>query len=237
MTKKSKNKKGKFIVFEGLDGSGTTTQNKLLAHYLEEASWPVCTTSEPTQGPMGLILRLMLSNRLVFHNRELENRELEILSNSSVALLFAGDRLDHLQHEIIPKVSDGIIVLCDRYYLSSFAYQMGEDPANLQWLRAINSRCLRPDLTIFVDTSLAICEKRRAQNRWYQDLYEKVDILTQVRKNYQYAIDELRKEGQSIEVIDGNPPEKVVHGEIVATVKRVFPEMFPGDLPLFQATQ
>jgi len=113
MGKKIKNNRGKFIVFEGLDGAGTTTQANLLAQYLEKESWPVITTSEPTQGPMGLIIRLVLCNRLIFSS---QNREMEILSNSSIALLFAADRLDHLQHLIIPKLDDGVIVICDRYF-------------------------------------------------------------------------------------------------------------------------
>lgn len=230
MAKKKKNNRGKFIVFEGLDGAGTTTQSNLLAEHLEEQHWPVCVTSEPTQGPMGFILRLLISNRLILQNKEMD---MEILSNSSIALLFAADRLDHLQHMILPKLQEGIIVICDRYYLSSYAYQMGNDRQNLEWLKVINSRCIHPDLTIFLDTSLPICDRRRSKNRWYQDLYEKPHILAQVAKNYQCAIEQEKKDNIAIEVIDGNPPEKVVFGEILATIKRTFPEMFPDDLPLF----
>lgn len=118
MKSKKNERRGKFIVFEGLDGSGTTTQSKLLGQYLEKQNWPVLNTSEPTQGPMGLILRLLLTNRLIFNSRPSEqgNQELEILSNSSIALLFAADRLDHIQHTILPKIQDGVIVICERYY-------------------------------------------------------------------------------------------------------------------------
>lgn len=229
MGKKKNKKRGKFIVFEGLDGAGTTTQTKLLAQYFEKENWPVITTSEPTQGPMGLIIRLVLSNRLIFGA---QTKEMEILSNSSIALLFAADRLDHLQHKILPKLEEGVVVICDRYFLSSYAYQMGNDPKNLDWLKTINSRCIAPDLTIFLNTSLSVCEKRRSKNRWYQDLYEKPDILSKVSQNYEYALKDLKKE-MPVVVIDGTASEKVVFNEVLSIIKKEFPKMFPGDLPLF----
>ena len=124
------------------------------------------------------------------------------------------------------------MVICDRYYLSSYAYQMGNDCSNLEWLRTINSRCVTPDLTLFLRTSHAVCEKRMAKNRWYQELYEKPEILHQVAKNYETAITALRQE-MAIEVIDGNADEETVFGQVLLTIKRSFPEMFPWDLPLF----
>ena len=121
-------------------------------------------------------------------------------------------------------------LLC--FILFQFQSQLGNDPKNLEWLKTINARCLAPDLTIFIDTSLSICEKRRAKNRWYQDLYEKPHILSQVIKNYKYAIENIKPE-MPIETIDGNPSEKVVFNEILSLIKQKFPHMFPGDLPLF----
>lgn len=222
MSKKKKNTRGKFIVFEGLDGAGTTTQAHFLNQYLEKDNWPVYTTNEPSQGPMGIIIRLVLSKRIIFDS-----------SDNSMALLFAADRLDHVQHSINPKLEEGVVVICDRYYLSSYAYQMGKDRKNLAWLREINSKCQSPDLTIFLHASPAVCEKRRRKNRWHEELYEQNDFLRQVARNYDYVIDELLKENVPIVRIDGNPPEKVVFGEVLSTVKSYFPEMFPGDLPLF----
>jgi dTMP kinase len=171
----------------------------------------------------------MLSNRLVFHTHEMD-----LLANSSVALLFAGDRLDHLQHTVLPKLEEGIIVICERYYLSSYAYQMGEDPKNLEWLTTINSRCIQPDITFFLKTSLSISEKRRARDRWYQELYEKPQILGQVEKNYDFVIEKIKQNHTPIEIVDGNSSEKVVFGQIVSAFKKNFPEMFPKDVPLFE---
>ena len=203
---KNKKKRGKFIVFEGLDGAGTTTQAKLLSQYLEQENWPVIVTSEPTQGPMGLILRLLLSNRLTFTSY---TPEMEILSNNSIALLFAADRLDHLRQTIVPKLEEGVIVICDRYFASSYAYQMGNNKKSLKWLETINSKCIIPDLTIFLNTSLTVCEKRRTTNRWYQELYEKPEILKQVAQNYEYVMEQLDSK-MDIKTIDGTPSEKVV---------------------------
>jgi dTMP kinase len=232
-SKKKMAQRGKFIVFEGLDGSGTSTQNKLLCHYLQEQKWPVLTTSEPSSGPIGLMLRLILSKRLSLAADDPRSQK---LSDNSLALLFAADRLDHMQHTIVPRLDEGIMVICERYYLSSYAYQLGRDRAGLEWLRTINAHCLSPDLTIFLNTSVAVCDKRRQQrNRWNQELFEKSEILQRVAENYQYAISALRQENIPIEVIDGNPAEKVVFAEVVNAIQHRFPEMFPGDLPLFPA--
>ncbi|NUM33463.1 MAG: dTMP kinase [Candidatus Brocadiae bacterium] len=237
MKSKKNERRGKFIVFEGLDGSGTTTQSKLLGQYLEKQNWPVLNTSEPTQGPMGLILRLLLTNRLIFNSRPSEqgNQELEILSNSSIALLFAADRLDHIQHTILPKIQDGVIVICERYYFSSYAYQMGKDSKNLKWLQTINSRCIQPDLTIYLNTSLAVCNKRRFTNRWYQDLYEKPEILEQVARNYEHVVQRMKKT-MPVEIVDGTPNEKVVFENIIQIIQQRFPEMFPNS-SLFSENQ
>ena len=234
VNKKKKTIRGKFIVLEGLDGAGTTTQAHLLQKYFEQQNWPVITTSEPTQGPVGLILRLLLTKRLSLNpNKKAPNTE--VLTNSSIALLFAADRIDHLQQTILPKLNEGIIVICDRYYYSNYAYQMNKKRTNFDWLQTINQQCLIPDLTIFLKTSLAVCTKRRNKNRWYQELYEKTEILEQVSENYEYIF-ELLKSTTSIETIDGTPSETVVFNEILDTIKNKFPEMFPGNLPLFPTT-
>jgi len=218
-----KKNRGKFIVFEGLDGSGTSTQAKRLGQYLEhEKHWAVINTSEPTQGPMGLLLRLILSNRLTLDTtKSLEMRQ---LSNSAMALLFAADRLDHLQQIILPKLEDGVFVICERYYLSSFAYQMSQDKKNLDWLRTINSRALSPDLMIFLRTPLEVCDQRR-QKRWQKEIFEHNDILRQVDENYLYAIEQLKAE-IPIEIIDGSNSEDSVLQQTLVVMQQHFPDLF-----------
>lgn len=225
-SKKTVVPRGKFIVFEGVDGSGTTTQNKLLSRYLEEHKWPVLTTSEPSGGPVGLMLRLILSKRLPFgENNDAQQKS---LTDGSLALLFAADRLDHLQYTVLPRLQEGVTVICDRYTLSSFAYQMGRDRASLDWLRAINGRSLQPDLTIFLHSEVAVCDGRRQlRNRWSQELFEKNEILQQVSANYLYAIEVLRRDQVPIEIIDGNKPENLVFDDVLQVLRRKFPE-FPA---------
>ena len=220
MGKKKSKQTGKFIVFEGIDGSGTTTQNRLLTRYLTERNYPVCTTCEPTSGPVGLLLRLLLSNRLTFPSQTLDNK---MLSGGAMALLFAADRLDHIQDLIAPKLQNGIWVICDRYYLSSYAYQMGQDSSRLPWLQTINNKALQPDLIIFVRTDQAICaERRQLRNPWQQDLYENNEILTQVAKNYEIAIAMLKQQGVCIETVDGNLDEQSVFRQVQQLVKSFF---------------
>ncbi len=216
--------RGKFIVFEGLDGSGITTQAQLLFHHLEKY-FPVLSTREPTQGPMGLLLRLMLSHRL---NLNAKTASLEDMASSATALLFAADRLDHLQQVIIPKLEEGVTVICERYYLSSFAYQMGKESKNLEWLQSINSKCLTPDLIIFLNTPLEVCEKRRSK-RWSQELYEKSEILRQVSANYQHVITQLQN-SIPIEILDGSPLESVVFSQILNSLHKRFPNFFDASI-------
>src|SRR5258705_309057 len=99
-----------FIVLEGLDGAGTTTQTERLAAALRARGQTVLATAEPTDGPVGRLLRRFLSG------------ELEI-EETAQALLFAADRLHHLQNQIEPTLAGGAIVISDRYYLSNLAYQ------------------------------------------------------------------------------------------------------------------
>jgi dTMP kinase len=104
--------RGKFIVFEGLDGSGKTTQLKLLSKRLEERSGEgsVFVTREPSDNPVGSLIRSALRGEIS-------------LEAGTIALLFAADRCEHLAGEIIPNLERGRAVLCDRFYLSNLAYQ------------------------------------------------------------------------------------------------------------------
>lgn len=216
---------GKFIVFEGIDGAGVSTQSRLLIKHLQEVRHQQCfSTSEPSNGPIGSMLRLFLSKRLILNNNQ--NIETNKLANGSLALLFAADRLDHIQYAVQPKLQQGIHVICERYYLSSYAYQTLDDRNNLAWLRSINARALRPSLTVFVNTSLAVAEKRRqARDPYHQDIFEKSELLAKVAANYQYAMEILKNEEQ-LEVVDGNLSENAVAGEVLRVVQRTLPELF-----------
>lgn len=211
---KANNYRGKLIVFEGLDGSGQTTQAGMLKEWFTEKNQQQAYyTKEPTEGPIGLFLRLALANRLITSY----NGKKEPIDNYTMALAFAADRMDHLNNEIIPKLKEGVYVIMDRYYLSSFAYQ--SLTVDHKWLIKINEFATRPDLTIFLDVPPAICKKRMEQQRWHVELYEELPKLEKVFENYRKNIRELRMLGETIEVVDANVPTKDVHKTIVNIIK------------------
>jgi dTMP kinase len=206
---------GKLIVFEGLDGSGQTTQAQLLAKwFVEKRNQLAYYTKEPTDGPVGALLKLSLSDRLVSAKPEKKH---EPLDSITMALLFASDRHDHLNNDVIPKLKSGIHVIADRYYLSSLAYQsVGGDYG---WIKEINKHAIRPDLTVFLDAPPAVCVKRMQAQRWHVELYEDLTTLEAVQQNFIFAIARLRGEGERIETLDANQPAKDVHKIVVQMTK------------------
>jgi len=203
--------KGKLITFEGLDGSGLTTQAELLMDWITETTRGqvlAYLTKEPTDGPAGGQIRLGLAQRLE-------------IDEEALALLFAADRMDHLNRCIIPRLKDGIHVICDRYYLSSFAYQSLKVP--FEWLKQINNRCIRPDLTIVLKVPPSICVRRMAKERFGVARYEYEPQLQEVWRKYLEIIPKLREEGERIEIIDGNDPIQIVHHKVVRLVQEVIP--------------
>ena len=153
---------GRFIVLEGIDGAGTTTHSKRLYKALRQRGTEVVHSFEPTNGPIGGLIRQVLQNRLGVS----DHTGLRPFSWSTMALLFAADRLDHLDSVVVPALADGRIVVSDRYDLSSLLYQSVTAPAGdgvISWIRTLNERALRPDLTLVLDVSVDTAEKRRLQ--------------------------------------------------------------------------
>ncbi|TRO50022.1 dTMP kinase, partial [Candidatus Bathyarchaeota archaeon] len=133
-------KKGVFICIEGLDGCGKTTQAKLLAKKLRKSHNAVYT-AEPSHGKIGTYIR---KSYLYGEKR---------LSIVLEALLFAADRIEHLENEVIPALNEGCLVISDRYVFSSLAYQ-GAAGLSLDWIEKINEHALKPDLAVFIDVDL-----------------------------------------------------------------------------------
>jgi dTMP kinase len=194
---------GVFIAIEGIDGAGVTTQAELLQRKLEDDILPFIKedveygngphthlTKEPTDGPAGGQIRVALSERLE-------------LDTETLALFFATDRRDHVEREIEPMLEDGYIVIADRYYLSSYAYQLDGVGGDLEWLRAINSKSISPDLTILLDVEVDTSERRRDQSRLTEELTEDRETLETVRENYLDIADTLQSEGENIRIVDG----------------------------------
>ncbi len=204
---------GLFIAVEGTDGSGISTQTALLAQWLRGRGRAVHATKEPSGGPVGLLLRLALTQRLGLGGDV--GAALRPLDEATMALLFAADRMDHLAAEVEPRLAAGVDVVCDRYILSTYAYQgTGVDGA---WLRALNARARVPDLTILLDVPPAVSIARMAA-RGAVERYEQEETLTSVRAAFHAAASSLRTQGQHIVVLDGVQPLKAVQDAVAATV-------------------
>jgi len=185
---------GRFLVFEGIDGSGKTTQIRKIHQQLVKQGRNAVATCEPTYGPVGTLIRKMLAGSV-------ETDQLTIAS------LFAADRTDHLLNRangVKAMVDEGQVVLCDRYYFSSYAYHA--QYMEMDWViqaNALNARILKPTATLFIDVDPDICLERILANRDSLDMYEKIDILKRVRDNYFLAFERLKDQEQVI-IIDGN---------------------------------
>lgn len=190
---------GLFVVFEGIDGAGTTTQASRYASFLRSRRRLVHVTGEPSGGPMGSMLRLMLKQRvtLASHHRE-----------ATMTLLFAADRIDHLESEICPHLRDGYVVISDRYELSSIIYQsIGiEDELErkrfVAWIRECNRHAMQPDITVVVDVAPEVAEHRRKMRGGASDLYEEPELQARLARAYLRA-EEFVGEDRIIHV-DGN---------------------------------
>ncbi|WP_457554143.1 dTMP kinase [Desulfobacula sp.] len=200
------------IVFEGIDGSGKSTQIKRISRRLEISGYKVYPTFEPTDGPIGSLIRQMLSGKVATDQR-------------TIASLFAADRTDHLvnkENGIRHKVDKGQIVLCDRYYFSSYAYHA--QYIDMKWVihaNSLNADILRPDVTIFIDVDPDICFERIKSNRSNFDMYEKIDIMKKVRANYFKAFDTL-KDLEKVVIINGNSSMEKVEDAISKEIKKIF---------------
>ena len=207
--------KGRFIVFEGIDGSGKSTQIKNISKRLEILGNKIYSTFEPTDGPIGLLIRQMLSGKVATDQR-------------TIASLFAADRTDHLVNQengVCLKVDQGEMVLCDRYYFSSYAYHA--QYIDMEWVihaNSLNADILRPDVTIFIDVDPDICFERIKLSRSNFDMYEKIDVMKKVRANYFQAFDVL-KDLEKIIIIDGNTTMERVEDKIFNEVKKIIKEI------------
>ncbi|MEM9192914.1 MAG: dTMP kinase [Myxococcota bacterium] len=166
---------GNFVVLEGVDGAGTTTHTRILSRSLRERGLPVHITREPSDGPLGMMLRQILTGRVVVPGI----RGTRPPSWTTMALLFAADRVDHVESEIAPNLMDGVTVLSDRYDHSSVAYQSlsaGGGAETIDWVKAINRHARRPDLTIVLDIPPAVAAKRRLTRTTGREMYDDEEL-------------------------------------------------------------
>lgn len=211
---------GCFIVIEGIDGAGTTTLVARAAEALRARKLPVYTTCEPSGGPIGSLVRQALGNRFVVPGAFGPHAP----GWDTMALLFAADRLDHLDAEISPALRDGVIVLSDRYDLSSLAYQTaaaGPDEAEvvaarIAWIRELNRRARRPDLTLVLDVSDEVAAKRRRARGRPSDLYEDADLQSRLAAVYAEA--EKLVPGDRLVHVDANRSADEVLADSLAAI-------------------
>ena len=197
---------GHFIVLEGIDGSGTTTQLHQLAEWLTASGHAVHQTWEPTDNLIGLQIRSLLRG------------ETGPVASEVLALLFAADRVDHLAVEIQPNLDKGVHVLCDRYVGSSLAYQ--GLTLDLEWVKEINACAKRPDLTLYVrvnpDTALRRIQARDGERR---ELFERRDLLEAISAAYDRLYNVGGEPPPGVVVLDGEAPVDAVHRACVDAIQ------------------
>ena len=204
-------KKNFFIALEGLDGSGKSTQIKLLAEKLKGQGLKIYTTAEPTNSRIGSIIKDIFR-----HKMEADHR--------TIAALYAADRLDHLTNKtdgILKKMEEGYTVISDRYYFSSYAYHGTH--MDINWVIAANSLSadlLRPDLNIYIDIMPEESMRRLNKGRDAMELYESIENLRQVKEKYFEAFEILR-EKENVSVVNGNRPEKEIANDIWNEVSKL----------------
>lgn len=214
--------RGLLVAFEGIDGSGITTQARRARNEVFEtepalrnnihSDEPVSVlTKEPTSGPIGGEISEVLSGRLE-------------ADPETLALMFAADRKDHSEQEIAPLIERGKIVVVDRYILSSLAYQ-GLEIRDLDWLYEINSRCIMPDLTILLDVSADKAKSRIDEDRLTVEIYEDEEQLERVHNSYADAKKYLTNKGHDIRVVDGEPSPNKVQRQVEREIKRKLDEI------------
>jgi dTMP kinase len=195
-----------FIVLEGIDGAGTTTQTEWLTEHLKRLGRPAHATREPSQGPVGRLLREVLQGG----HAPLPGRT---FNGSAMALLFAADRLDHLDREIGPQLNAGHDVVSDRYLLSSLAYQAEE--TDRAWVAGLARNIRRPDLTLLIDVPVPVAAQRRAQAGRIVERYDADSLLQKVADNYRL----LAQQDASVVVVDGNRSVTAVSQTIAEIVE------------------
>ena len=205
-------KSGKFIVFEGLDGSGKSTQIALLEQNLKALGRQVCRTAEPTEGEFGRRIRAALSGA-------------QPCTTAELAGLFLTDRISHNiapETGIKAQLEAGCDVICDRYYYSSFAYQgPGTDP---KWVRDMNRNCpdiLKPDLCVFLDVDYRRCKERLDAGREALEIYERDLGFMEATRNAFLAVFDALKDTDRIAVVDADREREAVAEDIFSVVKAV----------------
>jgi len=195
----------RLIVLEGLDGAGTTTQARRLVEHIRARGGQAHLTREPSDGPIGRLIREMLVGQHAIPGQS--------IAQSTFGLLFAADRMDHIQREVLVQLAAGATVVSDRWYHSSLAYQ--GTGADRDWIATLNARARRPDLTLFLEVRPEVAAQRRVAAGRVQELFDDIRMQEEVAAGYRATISELMAQGECIETIDGEAPPDAVFAAIL----------------------
>ncbi|MFH0836572.1 MAG: dTMP kinase [Candidatus Aenigmatarchaeota archaeon] len=190
-----------FITFEGIDGSGLSTQAALLNDFFIKNGKQCVLTKEPTNNIIGGIIRAGLRREWKVNNLTIQN-------------LFAADRSHHLESEIEPALKKRKIVVCDRYVLSTIAFGALDVP--LEYLKQINSLFRKPDITFIIDVHPAVSIERMKKARYHVEMFETEQRLKQTRQNYLA----LKNFFPNTFIIDGNNPIEQVHKDVLSVIRK-----------------
>ncbi|MED5371320.1 MAG: dTMP kinase [Myxococcota bacterium] len=191
--------RGRFIVIEGLDGSGGTTQVRLLSQALAATA-----TREPTDGPIGKLIRQSLAEPM-------------LLGDGVLPYLFAADRKDHLERLIEPKLAAGVDVVSDRYLHSSLAYQSLAMP--FEQVFALNADFRAPDLCVMLELPVAQCLERIEARGQARDRFETEKQLVAISEQYERVLAHLEARGDRILRLDASQSIKALHKQILDAVQ------------------
>lgn len=196
--------KSKFIVFEGIDGSGKSTISQMLYEKMREVDADVYRTFEPTDSPIGSVIKNILNKRIVSDDK-------------TIAALFLADRLDHLLNPVtgmMQYLEKGTHVISDRYYYSSYAYHV--PMLSMDWVINANKACadiLRPDVVFYLKISAKESMRRINASRKFTDLFETHEKMEKVIVNYNEAIAREGKKDNVI-IIDGHQSVAAIFTEV-----------------------
>lgn len=197
--------KGKFIVIEGLDGSGSSTQARLVTKNILSLKRKCIETREPSDGPIGNMIRQALMRRVLFDYATFDRQ---------MSYLYAADRHDHLYNPIdgiLRRLDEGVNVVCTRYYFSSFAYNADGDNSAL--VKAMNAQFIQPDLLVYLDIDVNSSMER--MDTRVRDVYENEDKQAKVKRNFKQIIDDY--DGPKV-VIDATKDATAISWEIVGSI-------------------
>ena len=207
---KRHNYPGKFIVLEGVDASGKTVHATKLVKELEKQGHKAIYTKEPTDGLIGKLIRQVL------------NREIKV-SPTTLQYLFSADRAEH-QREILNKLKDGYIVVCDRYYWSAVAFGMADIGGELDFfltaysILSLYNEFIAPDMTFLLDVDPEVAVERISQSHKHTEIYDRKDIVVKTRETYHRLV---AKFEQEFDVIDANRSIEEVSSELLNKVKNL----------------